>query len=120
MLTKRVIPCLDVARGRVVRGVKFSADKDAGDPIELARRYNAEGADELVFYDITASAEDRAIVRDLVGKVSEQVFIPFTVGGGIRTFEDIRTLLTLTKNSVASAELVKRTRATRASLNGLR
>ncbi|MSR82206.1 MAG: imidazole glycerol phosphate synthase subunit HisF [Candidatus Latescibacteria bacterium] len=93
MLAKRIIPCLDVKAGRNVRGIKFSADRDAGDPVELALRYDHDGADELVFYDITASAEDRAIVRDLVGKVSEQVFIPFTVGGGIRTFEDIRTLL---------------------------
>jgi len=93
MLAKRIIPCLDVKAGRNVRGVKFSADRDAGDPVELALRYDHDGADELVFYDITASAEDRAIVRDLVGKVSEQVFIPFTVGGGIRSFEDIRTLL---------------------------
>ena len=93
MLAKRIIPCLDVKAGRNVRGVKFSADRNAGDPVELALRYDHDGADELVFYDITASAEGRAIVRDLVGKVSEQVFIPFTVGGGIRTFEDIRTLL---------------------------
>ncbi|MDA0745298.1 MAG: imidazole glycerol phosphate synthase subunit HisF [bacterium] len=93
MLAKRIIPCLDVKNGRNVRGVKFSADKDAGDPIELARRYDEEGADELVFYDITASAEKRDIVADLVRRVSEEVFIPFTVGGGVRTFEDIRTII---------------------------
>jgi len=93
MLAKRIIPCLDVKNGRNVRGVKFSADKDAGDPIELARRYDEEGADELVFYDITASAEKRDIVADLVRRVSEQVFIPFTVGGGVRTFEDIRAII---------------------------
>lgn len=93
MLAKRLIPCLDVKNGRNVRGVKFSADRDAGDPIELARRYDLEGADELVFYDITASAEKRQIVADLVRRVSEEVFIPFTVGGGVRTFEDIRTII---------------------------
>ncbi len=93
MLAKRIIPCLDVKNGRNVRGVKFSADRDAGDPVELARRYDEEGADELVFYDITASAEKREIVADLVRQVSEQVFIPFTVGGGVRTFDDIRTII---------------------------
>ena len=93
MLAKRIIPCLDVKDGRNVRGVKFSADKDAGDPIDLARRYDEEGADELVFYDITASAEKRDIVDELVRRVAEQVFIPFTVGGGVRTFQDIRTII---------------------------
>ena len=93
MLAKRIIPCLDVKDGRNVRGVRFSADRDAGDPVELAARYDAEGADELVFYDITASAEGRAIVMDLVRQVSEEVFIPLTVGGGIRTFEDVRYIL---------------------------
>ena len=93
MLAKRLIPCLDVKNGRNVRGVRFSADRDAGDPVELATRYDREGADELVFYDITASAEGRAIVMDLVQQVSEQVFIPLTVGGGIRTFDDIRFIL---------------------------
>lgn len=93
MLAKRIIPCLDVKNGRNVRGVKFSADRDAGDPIELARRYDEEGADELVFYDITASAEKRDIVADLVRRVSEVVFIPFTVGGGVRTFDDIRSII---------------------------
>ena len=93
MLAKRIIPCLDVKGGRNVRGVRFSADRDAGDPVELAARYDTEGADELVFYDITASAEGRAIVTDLVRQVSERVFIPLTVGGGIRTFEDVRQIL---------------------------
>ena len=93
MLAKRIIPCLDVKNGRNVRGVKFSADRDAGDPVELATRYDRERADELVFYDITASADGRAIVMDLVTEVSERVFIPLTVGGGIRTFGDIRQIL---------------------------
>ena len=93
MLAKRIIPCLDVKNGRNVRGVKFSADRDAGDPVELATRYDRERADELVFYDITASAEGRDIVMDLVQEVSEQVFIPLTVGGGIRAFADIREIL---------------------------
>lgn len=93
MLAKRIIPCLDVKNGRNVRGVRFSADRDAGDPVELAIRYDREGADELVFYDITASAEGRYIVMDLVQQVSEKVFIPLTVGGGIRSFDDIRHIL---------------------------
>ena len=93
MLAKRIIPCLDVKNGRNVRGVRFSADRDAGDPVELAARYDAEGADELVFYDITASADGRAIVMDLVRQVSERVFIPLMVGGGIRTFTDVRHIL---------------------------
>ena len=92
MLAKRIIPCLDVKNGRNVRGVRFSADRDAGDPLELAQRYDREGADELVFYDITASAEGRGIV-ELARQVSEHVFIPFTVGGGINTFDDIRIVL---------------------------
>ena len=83
MLAKRSIPCLDVKNGRNVRGVKFSADIDAGDPVELATRYDAEGADELVFYDITASSDGRGIVMDLVQQVSERVFIPLCVGGGM-------------------------------------
>lgn len=93
MLAKRIIPCLDVKNGRNVRGVKFSADIDAGDPVELATRYDAEGADELVFYDITASSDGRGIVMDLVQQVSERVFIPLCVGGGIRTYEDVRAIL---------------------------
>src|SRR6201988_2023125 len=93
MLTKRIIPCLDVDRGRVVKGVKFFDHVDAGDPVEQARRYQAQGADELVFYDITASHEGRAIMADLVSKVVEQCFMPLTVGGGIRTLDDATRLI---------------------------
>src|SRR5689334_10700982 len=93
MLTKRIIPCLDVDRGRVVKGVKFFDHIDAGDPIEQAKRYQEAGADELVFYDITASHEGRAIMADLVSKVVEQIFMPLTVGGGIRTLEDATRLI---------------------------
>lgn len=93
MLTKRIIPCLDVHAGRVVKGVNFLNLKDAGDPVEIARRYEAEGADELVFLDITASHEERGIILDVVRRTSEVVFMPLTVGGGIRTLDDIRTLL---------------------------
>ncbi len=93
MLAKRIIPCLDVKNGRNVRGVKFSADIDAGDPVELATRYDAEGADELVFYDITASSDGRDIVMDLVQQVSERIFIPLCVGGGIRSYDDVRAIL---------------------------
>ena len=93
MLAKRVIPCLDVDRGRVVKGVHFFDHVDAGDPVEQARVYDAQGADELVFYDITASAEHRDIMLDLVRRVAEEVFIPMTVGGGVRTIEDIRDIL---------------------------
>ena len=93
MLTKRIIPCLDVDAGRVVKGVSFVDLKDAGDPTELAAFYDREGADELVFLDITASHEGRDTIVEVVKRVSEQVFIPLTVGGGIRTVEDIRRLL---------------------------
>ncbi|MBI4301691.1 MAG: imidazole glycerol phosphate synthase subunit HisF [Chloroflexi bacterium] len=93
MLTKRIIPCLDVMNGRVVKGVRFLNHRDAGDPVELAAFYDAEGADELVFYDITASAEGRSIIREVVARTAEQVFIPLTVGGGIRTIEDIKDML---------------------------
>ncbi|MGQ9497091.1 MAG: imidazole glycerol phosphate synthase subunit HisF [Desulfotomaculales bacterium] len=93
MLAKRIIPCLDVTDGRVVKGVNFVNLRDAGDPVELAALYDREGADELVFLDITASAEGRAIMRDVVRRTAEQVFIPFTVGGGLRTLEDIRLML---------------------------
>ncbi|HLI74024.1 MAG TPA: imidazole glycerol phosphate synthase subunit HisF [Acidimicrobiales bacterium] len=89
----RLIPCLDVDAGRVVKGVRFVDLVDAGDPVELAARYDAEGADELVFLDITASADDRSTMVDVVARTAEQVFIPFTVGGGVRTPEDARTLL---------------------------
>src|SRR5581483_3352167 len=93
MLTKRIIPCLDVAKGRVVKGVNFLNLRDAGDPVELAAYYNTEGADEVVFLDITASYENRATMLDVVRRTAEQVFIPVTVGGGIRSIEDIRATL---------------------------
>jgi cyclase len=93
MLAKRIIPCLDVDRGRVVKGIRFTSLVDAGDPVEQARRYDAEGADELTFLDITASSDRRAIVSDLVRRVADEVFIPFTVGGGLRSLEDIRAVL---------------------------
>src|SRR5213080_4161283 len=93
MLTRRIIPCLDVDRGRVVKGVKFFDHVDAGDPVEQAKRYQKDGADELVFYDITASHEDREIMADLVSKVVEQCFMPLTVGGGIRTLDDATRLI---------------------------
>ena len=93
MLTKRIIPCLDVDQGRVVKGVSFVNLRDAGDPVELARFYDLEGADELVFLDITASSDNRNIMKHVVESVSEQVFIPFTVGGGIRKIQDIREML---------------------------
>jgi len=93
MLTRRIIPCLDVTAGRVVKGVNFVNLRDAGDPVELAAFYNAEGADELVFLDITASHERRATMLDVVRRTAEQVFIPVTVGGGIRGVEDIRATL---------------------------
>ncbi len=93
MLAKRIIPCLDVNKGRVVKGVNFLNLRDAGDPVEVARRYEEQGADELVFLDITASHEGRDIILDVVRATAEQVFMPLTVGGGIRTLEDIRKLL---------------------------
>ena len=93
MLTKRIIPCLDIDRGRVVKGVSFVNIRDAGDPAELARFYDSQGADELVFLDITASSDARDIIIDVVRLVSEQVFIPLTVGGGLRTVADVRRIL---------------------------
>lgn len=93
MLAKRVIPCLDVDRGRVVKGTNFLHLRDAGDPVEVARRYEQEGADELVFLDITASHEGRGIMLEVVRRTAEQVFMPLTVGGGIRNLDDIRGLL---------------------------
>ncbi len=93
MLTRRIIPCLDVHAGRVVKGVNFVNIQDAGDPVEIAKAYNTAGADELVFLDITASADKREIMQDVVAKTAEQVFIPLTVGGGIRTVEDFRRIL---------------------------
>ena len=107
MLTKRIIPCLDVDAGRVVKGVNFVDIQDAGDPVELAKAYNTAGADELVFLDITASSDGRAIMRDVVARTAEQVFIPLTVGGGIRSVNDFRDILRLgaDKISVNSAAL---------------
>mgnify|MGYP000798797017 FL=1 len=93
MFTKRIIPCLDVHGGRVVKGVNFVNLKDAGDPVEIAAAYDRAGADELVFLDITASVDARKTVTDMVRRVAEQVFIPFTVGGGIRTAEDFKEIL---------------------------
>jgi cyclase len=93
MLAKRIIPCLDVDNGRVVKGIRFVSLVDAGDPVEQGKRYDAEGADELTFLDITASSDKRDIVTDLVRRVADEVFIPFTVGGGLRTVEDIRAIL---------------------------
>jgi imidazole glycerol-phosphate synthase subunit HisF len=93
LLAKRIIPCLDVDNGRVVKGIRFVSLTDAGDPVEQAKRYDAEGADELTFLDITASSDKRDIVADLVRRVADEVFIPFTVGGGLRSVEDIRAVL---------------------------
>lgn len=113
MLTKRIIPCLDVDRGRVVKGTNFVGLRDAGDPIEVARRYEEQGADELVFLDISASHEGRAIMREIVRKVAEQIFMPFTVGGGIRTLQDATDLIqagaekvSLNSSAVRTPELI--------------
>jgi imidazole glycerol-phosphate synthase subunit HisF len=109
MRAVRVVPCLDVDAGRVVKGVRFAGLRDAGDPVELAARYDAEGADEIVFYDITASAEGRETMLEVVSRTAEQVFIPLTVGGGVRTLEDARRLLRLgaDKVSVNSAAVAR-------------
>jgi len=93
MLAKRVIPCLDVHAGRVVKGVNFVALRDAGDPVEIAKRYDAAGADELTFLDITATSDDRDLILEMIEQVASQVFIPLTVGGGVRTVDDVRRLL---------------------------
>ncbi|OGA19987.1 MAG: imidazole glycerol phosphate synthase subunit HisF [Betaproteobacteria bacterium RIFCSPLOWO2_12_FULL_63_13] len=93
MLAKRIIPCLDVTRGRVVKGVNFVALRDAGDPVEIARRYDEQGADEITFLDITASSDDRDLILNVIEDVAAQVFIPLTVGGGVRRVEDVRRLL---------------------------
>jgi cyclase len=113
MLGARVIPCLDVDAGRVVKGVNFVGLRDAGDPVELAARYDAEGADELVFLDITASSDARDTMVDVVARVAEQVFIPFTVGGGVRDASDVRKMLragadkvSFNTRAVASPEIV--------------
>lgn len=101
MLMKRIIPCLDVTGGRVVKGTNFVNLRDAGDPVELAAQYDREGADELVFLDITASSDGRATMVDLVRRTAEEVFIPFTVGGGIRGIEDMRLMLTAGADKVS-------------------
>lgn len=93
MLTKRIIPCLDIKDGRVVKGTNFKDLRDAGDPVELGKRYNGEGADELVFLDITASEEKRKLVADLAARVAKQIFIPFTIGGGIKSVDDMNEVL---------------------------
>jgi len=115
MLAKRIIPCLDVKNGRVVKGVNFVNLRDAGDPVETAAIYSREGADEIVFLDITASLEHRATILEVVKKTAEQVFIPLTVGGGVRSIEDIRTLLksgadkvSINTTAVEESRLVKR------------
>ncbi|MCU7812423.1 MAG: imidazole glycerol phosphate synthase subunit HisF [Candidatus Thiodiazotropha sp. (ex Notomyrtea botanica)] len=101
MLAKRIIPCLDVDAGRVVKGVKFVDIRDAGDPVEVARRYNEEGADEITFLDITASSDDRETIVHVVEQVASEVFIPLTVGGGIRKADDIRRMLNAGADKVA-------------------
>jgi imidazole glycerol-phosphate synthase subunit HisF len=101
MLAKRIIPCLDVDKGRVVKGVKFQNLRDAGDPVEVAKGYEEQSADELVFLDITASAEERKIMIEVVQRVAETVFIPFTVGGGVSSLEDIRRLLSAGADKVS-------------------
>ena len=113
MFTKRIIPCLDVNNGRVVKGVNFVNLKDAGDPVEIAAAYDRAGADELVFLDITASSDHRKTVVDMVRQVAEKVFIPFTVGGGIRTVEDFRLLLregadkiSINSSAIANPQLI--------------
>ncbi|MEQ1557216.1 MAG: HisA/HisF-related TIM barrel protein, partial [Gallionella sp.] len=93
MLAKRIIPCLDVTAGRVVKGVSFVSLRDAGNPVEIAKRYDAQGADELTFLDITASSDDRGIIFRIIEQVASQVFIPLTVGGGVREVNDVRNLL---------------------------
>ncbi len=101
MLTKRIIPCFDVEGGRVVKGISFVELRDAGDPVELARVYEEQGADELVFLDITASSDNRQTVYDMVAQVADQVFIPFTVGGGVRSADDVRVLLELGADKIS-------------------
>ena len=113
MLSVRIIPCLDVKAGRVVKGVQFETLRDAGDPVDCARAYEKQGADELVFLDITASSDGRAIMRDVVERTADQVFMPLTVGGGLRSVEDIRAMLnagadkvSLNTSAISSPELV--------------
>jgi cyclase len=113
-LAKRIIPCLDVTAGRVVKGVQFVELRDAGDPVEIARRYDEQGADELTFLDITASSDDRDLILHIIEDVASQVFIPLTVGGGVRTPEDVRRLLhagadkvSINTSAVSNPQLVK-------------
>ena len=114
MLAKRIIPCLDVNAGRVVKGVNFVNLRDAGDPVEIAKRYNDEGADEITFLDITASSDQRDLILDIIERVADQVFIPLTVGGGIRVVDDVRRLMnagadkiSINTSAVTHPELVK-------------
>ena len=101
MLAKRIIPCLDVRNGKVVKGVNFEGIKDVGDPVELAIEYNRQGADELVFYDITASYEGRGVMLDVVKRTAQQVFVPLCVGGGIGSVQDFRSARSTTRSSSA-------------------
>ena len=114
MLAKRIIPCLDVNAGRVVKGVNFINLRDAGDPVEVAKRYNDEGADEITFLDITASSDQRGLILDIIERVADQVFIPLTVGGGIRVVDDVRRLMnagadkvSVNTSAVTNPQLVK-------------
>jgi len=114
MLAKRIIPCLDVKNGRVVKGINFVGLKDVGDPVECAKAYNEQGADEIVFLDITATNEDRGTIIDVVSKTAKEVFVPLTVGGGIRTIEDFRNLLragadkiSINSSAVKNPDLIK-------------
>ena len=114
MLSKRIIPCLDVTAGRVVKGVNFVGLRDAGDPVEIARRYNEQGADELTFLDITATSDDRDLILHIIEDVASEVFIPLTVGGGVRKVEDVRRLLnagadkvSMNSSAVANPQLVR-------------
>lgn len=110
MLSVRIIPCLDVHAGRVVKGVKFEELRDAGDPVAVAAAYEKQGADELVFLDITASSDGRATIVDVVERTADQVFMPLTVGGGLRSVEDIRTMLNAGADKVSSIPKRSRTR----------
>ena len=101
MITKRIIPCLDVAAGRVVKGVNFVGLRDAGDPVEIARRYNEQGADEITFLDITATSDGRDLILPMIESVASQVFIPLTVGGGVRKVEDVRRLLNVGADKIS-------------------
>jgi imidazole glycerol-phosphate synthase subunit HisF len=114
LLAKRIIPCLDVNAGRVVKGVNFVNLRDAGDPVEIAKKYNDEGADEITFLDITASSDQRGLILDIIERVAEQVFIPLTVGGGVREVNDVRRLLnagadkiSINTSAVTNPQLVK-------------